>query len=706
MKRFILMAELSIIDEVFRSRMINHHNHYDGKEPMPDEKLAERDRQLKLLLELDKARDSLQENTEPEAMFQALTRILKNHFRADACAIMLVEENNQTVELVISQGMAEDQAVYHGYQAIQMKKPDALPEISSTHTLGIQIALEKRVLGSIILTRQEQPFDQIERSLLLVAESQLDSAVIQARMIWKLAQRNRELEAIYQIDRMRDTPTTEGELINKFTSALEEYFRAEVCMVIVGHIDSGEMVLRAMVDRYGVPIEALDVIRASVEQIHMPQILSTPTGLDQLRLMAAPFIVAEERLGAVVVGRRRPFTSGDQRLIYAMMTQMDSAIIHIRTMQQLARRSRELEVIYRIDHIRDLETDFDSMLHQVLSEITHTVTSEVGFLMLYQAESEEPLELKATTVDGLLTSPFYYEVIKRFSKRALEEGKLVYSNTPDGPIRSIIAIPLILNNTIIGVFGTVNSSSPRGFSEEERRMLAAITSQVDTAVFERLERRRMRRVMSRSVDPKVLDHLLQRSDDTVLTGERVMLSAIFADLRGSTEWAERTSPEVLVNTLNVFLGRMTDVVFEFGGTLDKFVGDQVIALFGAPVHMDDHAYRAARAALAMQEAQQQAVTELAAQGLELPAMGIGVSTGEVIAGELGSTVRSDFTAIGRAMNLGSRLCGVAKAGEICISATTYEQIRSQVVVQPGDDVTLKGIGSVPFYRLLGVTEIG
>jgi GAF domain-containing protein len=284
----------------------------------------------------------------------------------------------------------------------------------------------------------------------------------------------------------------------------------------------------------------------------MPQILSTPAGLDQLHLLAAPFIVADERLGAVVVGRRKPFSSGDQRLIYAMMTQMDSAIVHIRIEQQLARRSRELEVIYRIDHIRDLETDFDAMLQQVLLEITQTVMSEVGFLMLYQAESEEPLELKATTVDGLLTSPQYYDVINRFSRQALDEGKLVYSNTPDGPIRSIIVIPLILNNTIIGVFGTVNSSSPRGFDEEERRMLTAITSQVDTAVFERLERRRMRRVMSRSVDPKVLEHLLQRSDDKVLTGERVMLTAIFADLRGSTEWAERTNPEVLVTTLNAF----------------------------------------------------------------------------------------------------------------------------------------------------------
>src|SRR5690606_7450320 len=254
-------------------------------------------------------------------------------------------------------------------------------------------------LPIFIFTRQELPFDQNERSLLVIAESQLDSAIMQARILWKLAQRNRELEAIYQIDRMRDALTTEGDLINKFTSVLEEYFHAEVCMVMVTHIDTGEMLLRAMVDRYGLPIDILDSIRSQVEQLLMPQILPSPAGLEHLRLMAAPFIVAEERLGAVVVGRRKPFTNADQRLIYAMMTQMDSAVVHIRLMQHLSRRARELEVIYKIDHIRDQEADFDVMLHQVLSEITQTVASEVGFLMLYRAESENPLELKATTVD-------------------------------------------------------------------------------------------------------------------------------------------------------------------------------------------------------------------------------------------------------------------------------------------------------------------
>jgi adenylate cyclase len=274
------------------------------------------------------------------------------------------------------------------------------------------------------------------------------------------------------------------------------------------------------------------------------------------------------------------------------------------------------------------------------------------------------------------------------------------SNSPEGAVRSIVAIPLILNDKIIGVFGTVNSANPRGFSVEDRRILTAITSQVDTAVFERLEQRRMRRVLSRSVDPKVLERLLENADNNILQGERVVISAIFADLRGSTEWAERTNPDMLVNTLNAFLGRMTDVIFKHGGTLDKFVGDEVIALFGSPMAMENHALRAAKCALDMQDVHTQLQDKLTQIGLELPAMGVGVSSGEVIAGEIGTPIRTDFTAIGRVMNLGARLCGAAGPGQIYVSKETHEMLGHHAKANKLDPTFLKGIGSVDAYMLL------
>jgi adenylate cyclase len=424
-----------------------------------------------------------------------------------------------------------------------------------------------------------------------------------------------------------------------------------------------------------------------------------------MNLLAAPFIVSDDRLGAVVVGRQTAFSLADNRLMHAVISQMDSAIAHARMSYKLGLRNKELETIYRIDHIRDVEADFDAMLQAVLTELCRVISSEMGYIMLYSADKDEHMEMKASTEDGALTSAEHNRIIKRVSREALDSAQLVCHNQPEGPIQSIVAIPLILNERIIGVFGAINSKNKRGFSPDDRRMLAAITSQVDSAVFERLEQRRIRRVLGRSVDPKVLNYLLQHPDDSILEGERVILSILFADLRGSTEWAERIAAEELVATLNLFLSRMTEVIFSYEGTLDKFVGDEIIALFGTPVHLEDHAYRAASTGLAIQVAHQELQAELSAQGKELPSLGVGISSGEVIAGEFGPAIHTDFTAIGRVMNLGSRLCSAAAAGQVIISPETYRLLGDQAHVETSDSLTLKGISEpIPICHLLALRD--
>lgn len=674
---------------------------------MATDALAKKDRQLKLVLALDDARDALQDEDDPKEMFKAIVDLLKHNFEADAAAIMLVAETSDDIENLSVNGVPDDVAVELCREVMRFEKPGPLKTSLWTHTLGQQIVLdkEKYPFGAVFIARKSRPFDEDDLALFELAESQLDSAVIQARTIWKLAHRNRELEAIYQIDRLRDDTTTEADLISGFTHILIDYFKADLCMVILTHIDSGELIVRGVVDKHDLPATAMDAIRDLTSDIRIPQVVPTPPGIGGLTLLAAPFIVSGTRLGAVVLGRKSAFSIADHRLLYAMTSQMDSAVVHSRVNHQLFLRTKELETIYRIDQIRDRETELDSMLLEVLKELCKAVSSELGYLMLYEENKEEPLEIKASTVGDLLTTSAYQQIVARYSRQALDSAHLVYSNAPEGPIRSIIAIPLILNERIIGVFGAVNSTNPRGFSSEDRRMLTAITSQVDTAIFERLERRRMRKVLSRSVDPKVLEHLLQRADDAVLTGERVVLTVLFADLRGSTEWAERTVPEELVSILNVFLGKMTDVIFKHGGTLDKFVGDEVIGLFGSPVQLPDHAERAARAALEMQEVHKQIQAEFSALGKELPPMGVGVSSGEVIAGEFGPPIRTDFTAMGRVMNLGARLCGAAKPGQVVISPATYHVLRDKVEVERGESITLKGIGQpLPLFQLLKIKD--
>lgn len=660
---------------------------------------------LQLLQAIDHVRDSFGDDEDPGAMLDHIAQLLAEHFNATGCGLLFLGEVSGNIDYLARTGLSEDTLRDLGEQAMTLTRWQALN--SPTNAAGTPITLGKEQLGAMVLVRPDHPFDEAEMALLDVAESQVDSAVIQARTIWKMMQRNRELEAIHEIDHLRDYTPNETDLISGFTTSLLKYFQAELCMIILSHSDSGELIVRGVVDKNTLPAQTLETIRQAVERIHETQSLPSPPGFEALHLLAAPLLVSGQRLGGVIVGRTTIFPPRDHRLLTVMTHQMDSAIQYSRVHQQLTQRNRELEAIYRIDQMRDRESDFDALLQQVLTELCNAIAGELGYIMLYTEHEEEPFELKAATSEGTLTSPEYADVIQRFSRQALDSGQLIYDNRVDsGGVRSIVTVPLILNERIIGAFGLVNSHHSHGFSSEDRRLLTAITSQVDTAIFERLERRQLRTLLSRSVDPNVLDYLLQQADAThLLTGERVVLSVLFGDLRGSTAWAERIDPEELVLILNHFLGAMTKIIFKHGGTLDKFVGDEVIGLFGSPLHLEDHAERAAAAALEMQAVHQQLIADFDAQGRELPPLGVGIGSGEVITGEFGPPIRTDFTAMGNAVNLGARLCSAAGAGQIFISDATYTIIKQCSQVNILEPLDLKGISQpAPAYELLTLKD--
>jgi adenylate cyclase len=233
--------------------------------------------------------------------------------------------------------------------------------------------------------------------------------------------------------------------------------------------------------------------------------------------------------------------------------------------------------------------------------------------------------------------------------------------------------------------------------------LSAIGSQMDTAIFESLERRRLRQVLGRSVDPQVMEQLLKNPDVEFLKGERAVLTVLYADMRGSTSLAERTAPELLVAFVNDFLGRMTDVILSNEGTLDKFVGDEVMALFGAPVPHEDHALRAVRVGLEMQAAHQIVMEKWRRRGVDPTPIGVGIATGELIVGEMGSSQRTDYTVIGQAANLGSRICAVAEAGQVLISQKTYDLAKAGLEAIPISGMRFKGVESdVTVYRVIGL----
>ena len=515
-----------------------------------------------------------------------------------------------------------------------------------------------------------------------------------------------KLRMLLSIDHIRDTLPEPSAMLTAIANTLADQFQAELCLLCLLDRETRDLELKAMVDRgeqFGQfeaiitrelaarVVEADNVVVWTRSDVLTESVLAQLP--DNLHMVAIPIILGQDhRLGALLLARTaRPFSDQDVELLKTAESQIDSAIIQGYAYYDLQQRNKELETIYRIDRIRDLNLPFEEMLNQVLQELRAVIQAEMGFVMLYNRIGQQ-LELRAATDDDLFQVSPHYETVDRIANEALQQGKMIGYNDLSGALNSILCIPMILNDEIIGVLGVVNRYGPRGFREEDRRLLNAIGSQMDTAIFESLERRRLRQVLGRSVDPQVMERLLAHPDVDFLHGERSVLSVLYADLRGSTRLSENTEPELLVEFVNDYLSKMTAVILSYEGTLDKFVGDEVMALFGAPVPQSDHALRAVRVGLAMQAAHQDVMTAWQRRAIEPVPIGVGIATGELIVGEMGCAQRTDYTVIGRAANLGSRICGVAGPGQVLISQETYDLTRDHVEATPIPGLQLKGMG--------------
>jgi PAS domain S-box-containing protein len=206
-------------------------------------------------------------------------------------------------------------------------------------------------------------------------------------------------------------------------------------------------------------------------------------------------------------------------------------------------------------------------------------------------------------------------------------------------------------------------------------------------------------LFERMVSPAVIEQL--NPDELQLGGKRTEITTLFADIRGFTSFSERADPEVLVTVLNRYLGAATEAVLAEEGTLDKFMGDAVLALFNAPFRQPDHALRAVRVALQMRNSIQKLREGLPEQ-FRL-AFGIGVNSGEAILGLIGTEKRLEYTAIGDCVNTAKRLQENAEMDQILISATVYAQVHGHVTVRPVKPVQAKGkTEPVQVYELIGL----
>lgn len=207
----------------------------------------------------------------------------------------------------------------------------------------------------------------------------------------------------------------------------------------------------------------------------------------------------------------------------------------------------------------------------------------------------------------------------------------------------------------------------------------------------------------RYVSRQVAEEIFKNPEKYIqsLKGERRKVAVIFADIRGFTSLAERLPPERVVQILNNYLTKMTDFVFKYEGTVDKFIGDCIMSVFGAPISHDDDVFRAVKVAWEMQK-YIEVENENKGEEEKLK-VGIGISYGEAVVGNVGSKERLEYTVIGDSVNLAARLESIAKGGEILVSSEVYESVKDKVLAEKLPPTKIKGkTKDVSIYRIKDV----
>jgi adenylate cyclase len=247
-------------------------------------------------------------------------------------------------------------------------------------------------------------------------------------------------------------------------------------------------------------------------------------------------------------------------------------------------------------------------------------------------------------------------------------------------IKCAMGVPLITSGQVRGVLYLDTVQRTHAFSNRDLHLLNGIANQAaialeNASLLEQIRTETTTRVnLARFLSPALVEQAEKGKIDIARGGVLTEVTILFSDIRGFTSMSEKESAQDTVRMLNDYFELMVEVVFETGGVLDKFIGDALMALWGAPVKRPDDAERAVRAALEMQRRMVGFNRLRASAGRPPVGIGIGINTGSAVVGNMGSSRRMEYTAIGDAVNLASRLCHEARANEILIGENTRRNL--------------------------------
>jgi adenylate cyclase len=364
--------------------------------------------------------------------------------------------------------------------------------------------------------------------------------------------------------------------------------------------------------------------------------------------------------------------------------------------KDLRRKARMLELLYEmsktIGTVFDLKAIFekatdlifrgtpaDRVIALLADETVDGKILDYSLVQIGARTRDEKIErlTENMTVSRTITQKVMREKVALLSQDARADAEFsgAESIVSQG-VRSTICAPLITESNVHGVLYADRLDPFAAFSADDLELISAVAAQTAVTVetvkaHTRLAREEVARAnYSRFMPEYVVKQLLENPDSFRLGGVNQTITVLFADIRGFTTLSEHENPEKVVGLLNRYFTAMTEIIFEHGGTLDKYIGDGLMAIFGAPTATPNDAINAVRAAVAMQKRLIVLNEELRLAGFASINVGVGLHTGEATIGYVGSDQRSEYTAIGDTVNVASRLEGAAKGGQILVSEAT------------------------------------
>ena len=387
----------------------------------------------------------------------------------------------------------------------------------------------------------------------------------------------------------------------------------------------------------------------------------------------------------------------------------------------VTRLQQLLSLVTQSSEIILASPDLDDIFDKVLALIFERLPVQRGCIMLWDEETQDLVARRVRLKGGggaddeihfsrTIAEKVFREKVAVLTTDAQTDGRFA-----DGAsiirlgIRSAMAAPIWNGERVEGLIYTDTLQQARAFDKFDIDLLSALGNHVAIAIEQSrlqtsiVEQQLVRRRLERYHSPAVVDRITASSgvEGEALVADEREVTVVFADVVGFTRRCEKMEPRAVAELLNRYFSVMTEAVFRREGMLDKFIGDCLMAVFGAPLEMKDHARRAANAALDMRE-------ELAALNEVQPVderleFRVGIHSGLVVAGDIGSVRRSDYTVLGATVNRAARLESmVAQPGQIVVSEQTYEALGPDFRTHPLGQHDLKGIsGEVSCYELVG-----